>query len=319
MAGADNMHMSTNIKPEPNDDIKDFSTVGAVLASKFAYSAAGSTPSTPIPSSSHVRGVKPESSPTKPILEPTRKSTRVRRGTVKQELLNTSFPVVKTVKQEVVGKVKKINTKRGYASPEQYAHLQLLPEFLKEELDILFCGINPAVRSAQIGHHYGHGSNHFWPCLVASGLTNGEQVTALEDHTISDRFNFGLAAELSKKELAAGVPSLVRKIARYRPRIIALVGKLIWDAIERGMKDLGVTVVRSGKAFLYDIQPYKVVHPVQDGHEVRETLFFVLPSSSARVMKDKTELFALLKQRLQEVKHGRVDTSSMTVVRPSAK
>ena len=31
-------------------------------------------------------------------------------------------------------------------------------------------------------------------------------------------------------------------------------------------------------------------------------------------MKDKTKLFALLKQRLQEIKEGAFDTSSMTVI-----
>lgn len=260
---------------------------------------------------------------------PVRRSTRTSRATAKQGLLRSSPTLsIVGVKHEVV---KKVKTKRirGYAPPEQYAHLHLLPEFLKEELDILFCGINPAVRSAQIGHHYGHRSNHFWPCLVDSGLTNGAQVTALEDHTICDRFNFGLtniverpsaeAAELSQRELVAGVPSLLRKIAQYRPRVVTLVGKVIWDAMERGMKKAGVTVAKkSGKAFLYDIQPYKVVHPVQGGQDVRETLFFVLPSSSARVVAyqkdDKTVLFTLLKQRLQEIKEGSINTSAMTVI-----
>ena len=96
------------------------------------------------------------------------------------------------------------------------------------------------------------------------------------------------AAELSNKELAAGVPSLLRKVARYRPRILTLVGKVIWDALERGFKDMGVPVPkRTGKAACkvqYDIQPFKVIHPPGDGHEVSETLFFVLPSSSARVV-----------------------------------
>ncbi|KAI0731784.1 DNA glycosylase [Fomitopsis betulina] len=257
----------------------------------------------------------------------------MRRVTVKQELLGScgKLPVAE-VKRQVVKKAKTLKTKRGYAPPEQYAHLQSLPEFLREDLDILFCGINPAVRSAEIGHHYGHHSNHFWPCLVESGLTNGEVVTALEDHTIADRFNFGMtniverpsaeAAELTKKELTSGVPNLLRKVACCRPKILTLVGKMIWDAVEHSLKDMGIPIPkRTGKAACkvqYDIQPFKVVHLAQDGREASETLFFVLPSSSARVvafqMKDKTKLFALLKLRLGEIKERSMDTSSMTIV-----
>ena len=88
--------------------------------------------------------------------------------------------------------------------------------------------------------------------------------------------------------MVASVPSLLRKVARYRPRILTLVGKVVWDALERGIKDMGVPVPkRTGKAACkvqYDIQPFKVVHPSRDGHEVFETLFFVVPSSSARVV-----------------------------------
>ena len=88
--------------------------------------------------------------------------------------------------------------------------------------------------------------------------------------------------------MVAGVPSLLHKVARYRPRILVLVGKVIWDALERGFKDMGIPVPkRTGKAACkvqYDIQPFKVVHPERDSHGVSETLFFVLPSSSARVV-----------------------------------
>ncbi|KZT66634.1 DNA glycosylase [Daedalea quercina L-15889] len=350
--------MDTQLESSEDVHLEDCTTAtafGDALGAKFAYSKSGIICSTSTPPVSASR-IQTEPSPEKSIPEPTKRSTRSKRATVKQELLDSSSAgharrstrsTRATVKQEVLGSTsttlavtevkrkvvkKKVaaKTKRGYAPPEQYAHLQFLPEFIKEGLDILFCGINPAVRSAQIGHHYGHRSNHFWSCLVESGLTSGEHVTALDDHTIADKFNFGMtniverpsaeAAELSKKELAAGVPSLLRKIAEYRPRIVALVGKVIWDAMERSMKDIGVTIAKkTGKTpFPYDIQQYKVVHQLQDGHEVSETLFFVLPSSSARVAayqkEDKIKLFALLKRRLHEVKARSMNTSSMAVV-----
>lgn len=63
---------------------------------------------------------------------------------------------------------------------------------------------------------------------------------------------------------------------------------MIWDAVEHSLKDMGIPIPkRTGKAACkvqYDIQPFKVVHLAQDGREASETLFFVLPSSSARVV-----------------------------------
>ncbi|TFK49245.1 hypothetical protein OE88DRAFT_400417 [Heliocybe sulcata] len=36
---------------------------------------------------------------------------------------------------------KKLKTKRGYATPETYAHLGLLQDYLERHLDVMFCGI----------------------------------------------------------------------------------------------------------------------------------------------------------------------------------
>ena len=41
------------------------------------------------------------------------------------------------------------------------------------------------------------------------------------------------AAEIPTAEFAAGAPALLRKIARYRPRVVCFVGKGIWDTFVR--------------------------------------------------------------------------------------
>ena len=38
-------------------------------------------------------------------------------------------------------------------------------------LRVLFCGINPSLYSAAIGHHFGRPGNRFWPTLHAAGFT----------------------------------------------------------------------------------------------------------------------------------------------------
>ena len=38
-------------------------------------------------------------------------------------------------------------------------------------LRVLFCGINPGLYTAAIGHHFGRPGNRFWPALFAAGIT----------------------------------------------------------------------------------------------------------------------------------------------------
>jgi TDG/mug DNA glycosylase family protein len=49
-----------------------------------------------------------------------------------------------------------------------------LPDILKIGLRVVFCGINPGVRSAKVGHHFANRSNRFWRGLHRSGFTPRE-------------------------------------------------------------------------------------------------------------------------------------------------
>src|SRR4051794_10747428 len=40
-----------------------------------------------------------------------------------------------------------------------------IPDVIAPELRILFCGINPGLYSAAVGHHFGRPGNRFWPLL----------------------------------------------------------------------------------------------------------------------------------------------------------
>ncbi|KAG0654971.1 hypothetical protein C6P46_001310 [Rhodotorula mucilaginosa] len=70
---------------------------------------------------------------------------------------------------------KKKRPARPYADPSQYAELgdDPLPDYLEEGLDVLLCGINPGVKSAQMRLHYASPTNHFWKCLAGAGFTDG--------------------------------------------------------------------------------------------------------------------------------------------------
>jgi G:T/U-mismatch repair DNA glycosylase len=46
----------------------------------------------------------------------------------------------------------------------------LLPDHLRPELNIVFVGINPGRRSAELGHHYAGHSNRFWKLIYDANL-----------------------------------------------------------------------------------------------------------------------------------------------------
>ena len=48
-----------------------------------------------------------------------------------------------------------------------------VPDVIAPELAVLFCGINPGLWSAAVGHHFAHPSNRFWKVLHGAGWTSG--------------------------------------------------------------------------------------------------------------------------------------------------
>lgn len=102
---------------------------------------------------------------------------------------------------------------------------------------ILFVGINPGLRSGEIGHHFAGKGNPFWRLLHAARLTPVE-LRPEEDGQLPS-YGLGLtnlcprttraAAELSKEEIAAGRIALAQKIEKLRPRVVAFVGLTIYQ------------------------------------------------------------------------------------------
>ncbi len=112
------------------------------------------------------------------------------------------------------------------------ASTKTLRDVITSGLDVLFCGINPGLYSAAVGHHFARPGNRFWPALYASGFTP-RLFTGFDDHEL---LSLGLgctnivarasaaAAELSRSELQSGARILRKKVAKYRPRFLAIVG-----------------------------------------------------------------------------------------------
>lgn len=131
-----------------------------------------------------------------------------------------------------------------------YAHLKGLPDLFAERNDIMFCGINPGVKSSHSGHHFAHRSNHFYPSLHLAGITSQRMKPEQDvDFPFLRPFSLGLTnlagrptaegSELLPSELIAGVPILLEKIQRWKPRTVCFVGKGISEAFLKGLKQAG--------------------------------------------------------------------------------
>jgi TDG/mug DNA glycosylase family protein len=111
-----------------------------------------------------------------------------------------------------------------------------LRDILTPHPRVLFVGINPSLRSEQVGHHFASPGNPFWKLLFESKLIP-EPLTSDNDGRLVE---FGMAmtnlcarasrsqAELTREEIVAGKAILARKIKRIGPEVAAFVGLSIY-------------------------------------------------------------------------------------------
>ncbi|MFM0739227.1 G/U mismatch-specific DNA glycosylase [Paraburkholderia xenovorans] len=106
-------------------------------------------------------------------------------------------------------------------------------DVLLPDLPVLFCGINPSPRAAESGHNFGSASNRFWPALHLAGFTPS-RLRADDDRSLL-HYGCGIsamatrptrrAAEVGSIEMSDAVAPFREKIAHFRPRMIAFLGK----------------------------------------------------------------------------------------------
>jgi double-stranded uracil-DNA glycosylase len=104
---------------------------------------------------------------------------------------------------------------------------------------VLFVGINPGIRSAAIGHHFAGYSNRFWKLLYESRLVP-EAIGSEDDGRLTE-WRYGITNlvprptpgidTLRPQEFVDGLRRLRRKVRRWRPQVVALVGVTLARAI----------------------------------------------------------------------------------------
>jgi TDG/mug DNA glycosylase family protein len=99
-------------------------------------------------------------------------------------------------------------------------------------LRVLFCGINPGLYTAAVGHHFARPGNRFWPALYAAGFTE-RLLSPFEERELL-KSGYGItnvvaratatADLLTREETIRGGRRLQVKVERYRPAVLAILG-----------------------------------------------------------------------------------------------
>src|SRR5215212_8789919 len=102
------------------------------------------------------------------------------------------------------------------------AYGQKMRDIIAPGLSVLFCGINPSLYSAAVGHHFARPGNRFWPTLYGAGFTE-RLFSPFEDERLLER-GCGItnvveratatAAEVEDHEFIKGGKTLERKVRR---------------------------------------------------------------------------------------------------------
>ncbi|MCM3616570.1 mismatch-specific DNA-glycosylase [Sutcliffiella horikoshii] len=158
--------------------------------------------------------------------------------------------------------------------------MEAIDDHISDDLDILFVGFNPSIRSGQTGHHYANPNNRFWKILYEAGITP-RKYAPTEDFKLVE-LNYGLtnivsrptigAADITREEYEKGRVELREKIQSLQPKIVCFVGKGVYQEYS------GIRKTGWGK---------------QEKSMVEGTIDFVAPSSSGLVRMKKEEILEI--------------------------
>lgn len=105
-------------------------------------------------------------------------------------------------------------------------------DLIDYNLKVLFCGINPGIWSGATGFHFAKPGNRFWKALHLGGFTD-RLLHPSEEHELLEN-GYGItsfckrttarADELTAEEFVEGGVNLVRKIKKYKPQNLAVLG-----------------------------------------------------------------------------------------------
>ncbi|MFS0723777.1 mismatch-specific DNA-glycosylase [Paenibacillus sp. 1P07SE] len=167
-----------------------------------------------------------------------------------------------------------------------------IPDHLAADMNLLFVGFNPSLRSGETGHHYANPHNRFWKIIHEAGLTR-RRYHPDEDGDLLADYGYGFtnivarptrtAAEITKEEYREGARLLREKLLHYRPKVVCYVGKGVYEQLTEQ------------RVIPWGTQEQPVAQGITD---------FVAPSSSGLVRMPVEEVIGIYRQLLPLMTKG---------------
>jgi TDG/mug DNA glycosylase family protein len=105
-------------------------------------------------------------------------------------------------------------------------------DLIDYDLKVLFCGINPGLYSGATRMHFAKPGNRFWKVLYGAGFTERLLHPSEEEELLASGYGItcfckrttARADELTTEEIVEGGRTLEKKIQKYRPKALAVLG-----------------------------------------------------------------------------------------------
>ena len=135
--------------------------------------------------------------------------------TVRASVVIYSFPMDRPTRQQILD-----------------AYGKSVPDLIGPGLKVLFCGINPSLYSAAVGHHFARPGNRFWPAVYGGGFSDRLLSPSEERELLAAGYGItnvvcratAAADELAADEFVAGARKLAAKVRRHGPMFLAVLG-----------------------------------------------------------------------------------------------
>jgi TDG/mug DNA glycosylase family protein len=134
-----------------------------------------------------------------------------------------------------------------------------VPDVLAPDLRLVFCGINPGLRSAAAGAHFANPRNDFWRLLHGAGFT--PRLYAPEEQRSLLELGLGLtnaaprttrgSGDLRRADFAGAADRLAAIAKTLCPEGIAFVGKAAYEGTFRERPELGLQERRLADTWLF--------------------------------------------------------------------
>ncbi|BBX08005.1 G/U mismatch-specific DNA glycosylase [Mycolicibacterium aichiense] len=107
------------------------------------------------------------------------------------------------------------------------------PDILAQGLDVVFCGINPALTAQADGYNFSSATNRFWAAIHRAGFTD-RQLAPSEERSLLD-YGCGITAvvtrptsaahEVSTREIRQSLTAFETTMRAASPHVLAFLGK----------------------------------------------------------------------------------------------